>query len=293
MTKQQILDFYLQPNTMTDVAQFAPWIADLPDEVSAIIKVVQGTVLHEHWASAYGVTLSDERRSQSHLRSAGQMLSCLDNRPLTTVRSLEERVIGNCRHFSVLTVALLRTKGIPARARCGFGMYFTPGFGEDHWLVEYWHEAQARWVRVDAQIDDFQAERMQIKFDRLDVPHDQFVIAGDAWAHSRAGKADPTKFGFSFLKESGYWFIAGNILRDFAALNNLEMLPWDVWGAMPDVGEVLNDAQLARFDQLAALTRTPDDCFDELQSTYVGDEQVRVAPVVLNAVLNRREAWAA
>jgi hypothetical protein len=30
----------------------------------------------------------------------------------------------------------------------------------------------------------------------------------------------------------GLWFIANNIVRDIAALNNREMLPWDVWGAM-------------------------------------------------------------
>lgn len=293
MTSHQVLDFYRQPAPMTEATSFAPLIAALPNEIAGIVKAVQGLVLHEHWAPAYGVTLSDERRSQSHLRSTVQMLTCLDGRPLTLARSLEERVVGTCRNFSVLTVAILRAKGIPARARCGFGMYFTPNFGEDHWLVEYWQEDQARWVRVDAQIDDFQAARMQIDFDRLDVPHDRFVIAGDAWAHSRAGEADPTRFGFSFLNEGGYWFIAGNILRDLAALNNLEMLPWDVWGAMPGIGEELNTEQIARFDRLAALTRDPDACFDELRSAYLSDEQLRVSPVVFNAVRNRPEAWAA
>src|SRR5690606_1223683 len=106
--------------------QFAAVIADLPTEIPAIVKVVQGLILHEHWASAYGVNLSPERRSQNQIRPAAQMLSCLDDRPLTTPRSLEERFVGNCRHFSVLMVAILRTKGIPARARCGFGMYFRP-----------------------------------------------------------------------------------------------------------------------------------------------------------------------
>ena len=30
---------------------------------------------------------------------------------------------GNCRHFTVLTVAVPRAHGIPARARCGFSFF--------------------------------------------------------------------------------------------------------------------------------------------------------------------------
>ena len=35
------------------------------------------------------------------------------------------------------------------------------------------------------------------------------------------------KYGIFDLR--GLWFVAGNVMRDFAALNNMEMLPWDVW----------------------------------------------------------------
>jgi hypothetical protein len=295
-TQQQILDFYTQPATMTTLGPYAPLVDSLPDDVAGLVRTVQGLLLHGHWAPAYGVTLSDERRSQTHTRPAAQMVDCLlaqDQRPLTTVRSLEERIVGTCRNFTVLLVALLRAKGIPARARCGFGMYFIPGHGEDHWVAEYWHAAQARWVRVDAQIDDFQRQKLQPDFDLLDVPHDRFVIAGDAWAQSRAGEVDPAHFGLSFLNEGGLWFIAGNLLRDAAALNNVEMLPWDVWGAMPGPHEPLTAEQLALFDRLAALTRTPDAAFDELRSLYQSETQVQVPATIFNAVLNRQERWAA
>jgi hypothetical protein len=30
----------------------------------------------------------------------------------------------------------------------------------------------------------------------------------------------------------GQWFIEGNVVRDLAALNKVEMLPWDGWGIM-------------------------------------------------------------
>ena len=81
---------------------------------------------------------------------------------------------------------------------------------------------------VDAQLDARQRELFKIAFDPLDVPRDQFLVAGDAWQRCRAGKADPTAFGI--LDMYGLWFIAGNVIRDVAALNDHEMLPWDVLG---------------------------------------------------------------
>ena len=42
---------------------------------------------------------------------------------------------------------------MPARARCGFGAYFRPGWLEDHWVAEYWDERDNRWFMVDAQLD--------------------------------------------------------------------------------------------------------------------------------------------
>lgn len=295
-TQQQMLDFYTRPAAMTAVGCYAPLVDELPDDVPGLVRVVQGLLLHEHWAPAYGITLSDERRSKTHLRPAAQMLDSLspeDGRPLTAARSLDERVVGTCRNFTVLFVALARAKGIPARARCGFGSYFVPGNFEDHWVAEYWNTEQARWVRVDAQIDAFQHEKLQPDFDLLDVPHDRFVIAGDAWVQSRAGVHDPARFGFSFINMVGYWFIAGNIMRDFAALNNMEMLPWDVWGAMPDPDKPLSEEQFAFFDRLAVLTRTPDACFEELRTLYEGDSGLRVPATVFNAILNREDEWAA
>ena len=113
-----------------------------------------------------------------------------------------------------------------------------------------------------------------------------FVIAGEAWARCRAGEADPSKFGIFDM--NGLWFIAGNVIRDAAALNNMEMLPWDSWGAMMGPGEPLQEDQLAFFDRLAALTCTPDACFAELRALYQ-DDRLRVTATVFNAILNRPE----
>ncbi|AUX42768.1 hypothetical protein SOCE26_042020 [Sorangium cellulosum] len=290
MTTQQILDFYRRPAAMTSAGEHARALEDLPRDVAALARIVQGVLLHQHWASKYGVTLSDERLGESHIRPTGQMLDRLfthDHQPLSAARPPGARLVGICRHFTVLLAALLRAKGVPARARCGFGAYFMPDLRLDHWVCEYWNAEQARWILVDAQIDDVQRAALKLDFDPLDVPRDRFLIAGDAWAQCRAGEADPSTFGIFDM--FGSWFIAGNLVRDVAALNNMEMLPWDDWGAMVGPDEPLKDDHLALFDRLAALTHTPDATFADLRALYEGDERLRVPATVYNAVLNRPE----
>jgi hypothetical protein len=292
-TSTPSLPFVRQPGVMTAAGNQAPILDGLPRGVADLAAVAHGLVIHEHIAPAYGVELTAERRASVHLRPVERILERLnaeDGRPLTTSRPADRRLPGNCRQFTVLLVAMLRAQGVPARARCGFGGYFGTGWFEDHWVAEYWHAAEARWVLADAQIDDVQRGIFPIDFDLMDVPRGRFLVAGDAWALCRAGQADPAKFGLSFLAEGGDWWIAGNLMRDVAALNNMELLPWDVWGAMPGPDETPTPELSALFDRLSQLTHASDETFAELRALYEGDERLRVPPIVFNAVLNREEA---
>ena len=279
-----ILDTYRTPVAMSDAGRQARLFDGLPHDVGGLAQVVQGLMVHEHIAPAYGLTLSPEQHAQAHLRSVEKILETIaaqDRKPLPVARPAGERVVGVCRHFTLLHVAMLRAQGVAARARCGFGAYFVERMFIDHWVTEYWNEAQKRWVLVDAQLDGRQRELFKIGFDPLDVPRDQFLVAGQAWELCRAGKADPDSF--AILDMHGQWLIAGNVIRDVAALNNHEMLPWDVWGAM-----VRNDAELdlPLIDRLAELSHAPDEHPAELQAAYE-DRRIAVPGTVFNAVLNR------
>ncbi len=290
MTQRAILDFYSAPGEMTVIPEPAAEIKALPDELSELVRCVQGLLLHQQWASAYDVALSADRNEEPHLRSVAQMLHRLrarDRRPLSVARTLDARLVCICRHFSVLLVALLRAKGVPARARCGFGTYFERDKFVDHWVGEYWNGNQARWILVDAQLDELQRHKIRADFDPLDVPRDRFLVAGDGWARCRSSAADPAAFGIFGLR--GLWFVAGNLLHDLAALNNKEMLPWDVWGAMVREGEPIAADRLALFDRIAALTRTPDSGFAALRALYKEDPRLSVPPVVFNALRQRPE----
>jgi len=69
-TREHILEFYRSPAKMTSVGGYALQVALLSRDVAALARIVQGLLLHEHIAPAYGVELSDRRRSETHTRSA-------------------------------------------------------------------------------------------------------------------------------------------------------------------------------------------------------------------------------
>jgi hypothetical protein len=287
----ETLAFYRGDGPMTADPAHAELYKALPDDIASLTRVMHGLLLHQHIAPAYGQKLSGERLDEPHIRSVRNMLDQLlahDDRPLTSARAPDKRLVCVCRHYTALFVTMLRVKGHAARARCGFGAYFEAGKFIDHWVCEYWNDAQSRWVLADGQIDELQRGLFKPDFDLLDVPRDKFVIAGEAWRQCREGRQDPGKFGI--MQMTGLWFIAGNVLRDFAALNNVEMLPWDVWGPMMRPGETASAEQLALLDRLAALTRTPDQSFGELRKLYQTDANLRVPATVFNAVRNQPEA---
>ena len=271
-------DYYARPGMMTDPGEHAALLRDLPTDIPGLCEVVQGLLLHVHWAVAYGFEIPADRMDEVEVRPAQRMLARireLDPGPLDVARPVERRMLGNCRDFSTLLCTLLRHRGVPARARCGFGAYFQPGKFEDHWVCEHWSETEARWVKVDAQLDALQLKVLKPDFDPRDVPANQFIVAGQAWQACRAGREDPGSFGIFDMR--GMWFVSGNVFRDLAALNRIELLPWDGWGLLDTAYAEYGDAELALHDRIAELT-TNDGAWTEMLALY--EERLRVPPVI-------------
>jgi hypothetical protein len=286
------LDWFAQPAAMTDPTRRRAALESLPQGLAELLRIVQGLVIYDVVAKDfYGFTVPPSRLNELHIRRLRRLLDVifgLDSRSLDVSRPADTRVVGRCHHFVLLLVGMLRAKGIPARARCGFGGYFNPGFFEDHWVCEYWTASEGRWKLADPQFDEVWRRKLKIDHDVLDVPRDRFLVAGDAWSRCRASQADPSRFGIEFEKLRGLWFVAGNLVRDLASLNKVEMLPWDFWGAMPRPNETLAEPSLEFFDRIADRTRTPDDDPAALRALYE-DDRLRVPDEVFNALLNREE----
>jgi hypothetical protein len=201
----------------------------LPDDPVSICAAVQGLVIQPHDAAAAGVP--EHRIAEKNIRPAGELikvLAGLDPAPLTQARPPARRVVGTCRHYAVLSCALLQYRGIPARVRCGFATYFVPGRNVDHWITEYRQAGTGRWVRIDSEILGGSL-----------VPHPddlapgEFLTGGEAWTWYRGGSVDGQLFGVVGTDHAwGPAEIRGNAVRDLAALCQREMLPWDEWGRM-------------------------------------------------------------
>jgi hypothetical protein len=287
------LAFFAEQSTVTSPGRHASALRDLPADIRDLAEVIQHLVVYDVVApDFYGYDVPRDRRDEVHLRTVEHMLDRLfelDSRPLTRERPVEKRLIGRCNQFVWLFIAALRARHVPARARCGFGAYFNPPNFEDHWVCEYWKAADARWALADPQFDEVWRARLTIDHDILDVPRNRFLVAGAAWENCRRGDLDPQKFGIEFVNLRGLWYVAGNVVRDLAALNQVEMRPWDVWGAQPRPNETLSDTQCAWFDDLAVLSRQPDESVDRLRELYTKDERLRVPPEIYNALLDRSE----
>lgn len=258
---QAELDYYRTPGPMSAID---PELIDgLDPDPAALARVVRGLLVHRDWAPLMGLDLDEHRLADQHIRPVEAVLRRIREfspEPLGVRRAPERRMVGVCRHFALLHVALLRAHGIPARARAGFGGYFGPGWA-DHWITERW---DGRWVRHDAQIGSLASSTLGLDFDTADQPAGKFLTGAEAWLVCRRGEADPDEFGIG--DQRGLWFVFGDLALDLAALNKIELLPWDGYGEVrgggpqwqPDEDEQRRVDQLARVicdDQLSDVRR--------------------------------------
>ncbi|MGP4050721.1 transglutaminase-like domain-containing protein [Streptomyces sp. 2A115] len=252
------MDFYLKQSPYSDPGALP--VADLPVDPGELAVLVRNLVIHREEGGYLGYVMPEARRHEdAEARYVAEILRILRERgqaPLTEHREFGERFAGTCRDFTLLLCAFLRATGTPARARCGFATYFGDGTSHgDHWVTEY-RLADGSWRLADAQVADGAHD---VPFDPLDVPRDRFLVAGAGWQACRAGDADPATFGVTLPDSDlrGLWFVRCNVVRDLAALNGVEVLPWDMWGlAAKDEPEVTAD-DLALLDAAAAATATP------------------------------------
>ena len=283
----EVLSFYASPGRFTTLADGDA----VPGGIEEIVAVVQGLLVYDVVAQPfYGVELASTQDGICERDSAAllDLVRAVDRRPIVQERPPEARVAARCHTYSRLTVAFLRSVGVPARVRCGFSTYSVPGMLEDHWVAECWDGELGRWRTVDANLDATWATRIGFAGDPLDVTGEEFVTAGHAWQAWRRGELDAGSCGltavggaaaidgFAAVDEQGAHWIANNLRLDLAALNRVEMLPWDVWGAGWGPGEEPGGDLLDLFDDVAALTTDPDERLPELRRRYESDVRLRM-----------------
>jgi hypothetical protein len=275
--------FYVAHSVFSDPGDLSK-LEGVPSDPAQLALIVRNLLIHREEASLFGFTLPDNRKNEAETRYVSAILSIIterDGRPLTVARTPGKRFAGTCRDFALLLCSLLRSTGTPARIRCGFASYFIEGLHEDHWVAEYWSPERG-WTLIDAQLPAPELmEVLNIPFDPMDVPRDQFLVAGDAWRACRAGQADPDKFGLSFINLSGMDFVQSNVVRDLAALNKVEVLPWDGWDLAERFHKDLHDAEIKLLDTVAE-TESAGGPFSGLRSLFLANPGLRTPSAVIS-----------
>lgn len=257
---------WVNHSRMFDPAKYAARVAELPSSAGALKRVVQGLLIHSDWLGAYGLNGHElGAHSRTTLPVGGRLAKIFeaDARALHVPRLPQQRSPGTCRDFALMITSFLRSKGVPARLRCGFASYLGDGW-EDHWVCEFWHDATQAWRLSDAQLDEVMRARLGIEFDPANVPRSSFLTAGEAWLDCRAGRSDPERFGHGEVK--GAWFLRLNVIRDHFALNGREISAWDDWRAAPQPKRVGSDDQTDLVDRLAA---KPEDELTEVRPDWL------------------------
>jgi hypothetical protein len=225
---------YAVPGSLTTLdAISAALLEPLGADPAAICFPIHSLFIEASDAEPLG--LPPERFATSQIRPAAALVAellALDPSPLNVAREPANRVVGTYRHFAVLSCALLRHQGIPARVRCGFATYFQPNQGLDHWIIEYRDDNVGRWVRIDSEILG-----QTVLTHPEDLEPGQFLTGGEAWTAFRKGEIDAATFGVYGTDNWGAAEIRGNTVKDLAALNEIETLPWDEWGRMTEAYE--------------------------------------------------------
>ena len=225
--------YYAAPGPLTELtAHQAELVRRLALDPVGLCRAAQGLVVPPH--DAFGAGLSEQRMAERNTRPASALLQRvleLDSlTPLDALRPADGRVVGTCRHFAVLATAFLRAMNFPARARCGFATYFVPRKKVDHWITEYWSNADQRWIRIDPEYLD---RPTPAPAHPGDIRPGEFLAAGEAWQLVRSGREDPAEFGVFGTENWGPGEIRANAMRDLASVaRKIEMLPWDEWGPM-------------------------------------------------------------
>ena len=269
------LRYYATPAPMTDIASCPSLAFDgLPDSAEELVTIARRSIT----VAPPGT----DDRGEPRLRRVSTMIErilALDPSPLVERRPQGKRIFGTCRHFATLACALFRHKNMPARVRAGFAGYFTPNTWADHWILEYWRASEERWVRVDPQWGDGWARTRFADATSESLAGSMYLSGGEAWQQCRNGSLDPNRCNMGGTNW-GIGEVRGSVLYDLAALNKVEVLPWDVWGQMEAAyNNVVDDAYDALLDSISDITKSG--AWAAIREAYETNELLRVPATII------------
>lgn len=279
----ELIRFYTEQGEFTNLGRHGNDISNIASDAKVLTEIIHGNLMHDGFYMHYG--LQHQAGLYHYMEDLLDQIKRIDSNPITVPRSPEKQVQVCCRDYAVLLTSFLRDKKIPARARCGFVQFDKSDQNwYDHWICEYWDNDQARWKKVDAQLNPHVRQVWNIQYDPYDVPDNVFHVAGKSWIAWRKKQINASRFVIDNL--NGSWLIRGNLLRDFAALNKLEIEPymmrinlglnWNSWRLLSVEDKALTSEDWELLDRIASLTIDADKHFNEIRSLFL--ENIKLQP---------------
>ncbi len=300
--KNDIFTFYKQTSCFTDLGKYKTFAKKLPNSIEKLCLLQRHQIIHPF-------DLGDEEQRKDTENFYGDMTCiprtslCYENDLFPTAqamlaellrrdkkysmnREIQNKIHVCCRENAILLASILKAKGIPARVRSGFAFYVTKlSSAGDHWITEYYHKKEKRWILVDADMyfsKDI-LEEYAIDFNLLDIPREQFIFGAEAYLKLRKG----------ILKEEEIYYASNpftyglkgalhGLFYDFHSLMNNEIIFLHLPKYIVDAKLELTEEEYKELDHLAELMLDVNTNFHELLHIWNTKEKFRIMKGGLN-----------
>jgi len=134
---------------------------------------------------------------------------------------------------------------------------------------------------VDSEIGKKERAHHNISsnLNHFDLTNDEFILSGKAWQLCRKKKTDPNLYGVHLIGIKGLWFVRADLLRDYASLNRVELLPWDYpafFDKQFEKESELKGEELKLLDTVAELTLDVSTNYQKIIQIYQTDTRLHV-----------------
>ncbi len=295
---EQILRYYRQTSSYTDLGYYKEFARNLPDSIDMLCILQRMQIIHPiaflndpdirgkqdtFWGNMTKVPTTKLMFEDELFPTAISMLSELLRRDAdySVDREAKDKLHVTCRGQAILLASILKAKGYPARARSGFAPYIRyDGVNYDHWITEYYNESEARWILVDA---DLHCPAHEIDFDLNDMPRDQFLFGAEAYLGMRKGAYTEDQILYASNPPAlGLKAAVRGLFFDFHCLMNDEVIFYHVPAYVQDKDFVLSEEEYQELDELAELLLEPDKNFERLCGIWKAREKFRMMTGAMN-----------
>lgn len=299
----EVLEFYKQTSTYTDLGLYKEFARDLPNDIKELCELQRNQIIHpfdlydeqmrNDPKSFYGdmtrVSKTSLHYENDILPTAQSMIAELlrRNKEYSKTRPIEDKIHVCCREDAILLASVLKAKGYSARVRSGFAKYVCIGNKEagDHWITEYYDVNNKIWILVDSDMmyDVETLKLHNIDFNLLNVPRKKFIFAAEAYLGLRTGKYRNDEIHYSSNPITlGLKAALRGLFYDFHSLMNDEIIFLHVPKYIAKKNFELSEKEYKELDELAKLMLDPNKNFKKLKSIWDTKEKYRIMTGGLN-----------